>query len=96
MAGGTVVIVGADRIHRPQLRQSLDSLETAGAHLFGIVMNKIARREAAAYAYGSGYTSYQPKIRPKPTQPKRSWNADDTLVSPVAPQNGHKSAGRVR
>jgi capsular exopolysaccharide synthesis family protein len=96
MAGGTVVIVGADRIHRPQLQQSLDSLETAGAHLFGIVMNKIARREAAAYAYGSGYASYQPKIRSKPIQPKRSWNADDTLVSPEAPQNGHKSAGRVR
>ena len=30
------VIVGADRIHRPQLQQSLDSLETAGAHLSGL------------------------------------------------------------
>jgi succinoglycan biosynthesis transport protein ExoP len=96
MAGGTVVIVGADRIHRPQLQQSLDSLETAGARLFGIVMNKIARREAAAYAYSGGYASYQPRIRPKPTQPRRSWNADDTLVSPETPQNGHKAAGRVR
>ena len=55
MAGGALVVVGADRIHRPQLQQSLDSLETAGAHLFGIVINKIARREAAAYGYGGGY-----------------------------------------
>jgi tyrosine-protein kinase len=92
MAGGAVVIVGADRIHRPQLQQSLDSLETAGAHLFGIVMNKIARREAAAYGYGGGYASYGPKIRPAAGQPKRRWDGDDTLVSRQMSQNGHKTA----
>jgi Mrp family chromosome partitioning ATPase len=104
MAGGAVVIVGADRIHRPQLQQSLDSLETAGAHLFGIVMNKIARRDAAAYGY-SGYASYGPKIRsasgqpnygpklrPAPGQPKRRWDGDDTLVSRQVSQNGHNTA----
>ena len=63
LAGGALVVVGADRIHRPQLQQSLDSLETAGAHLFGIVMNKIARREAAAYGYGSEYPAYAPKLQ---------------------------------
>ena len=47
MAGGALVVVGADRIHRPQLQQSLESLETAGAHIFGLVMNKIAVREAS-------------------------------------------------
>jgi capsular exopolysaccharide synthesis family protein len=92
MAGGVVVIVGADRIHRPQLRQSLDSLDTAGAHLFGIVMNKIARREAAAYGYGGGYASYGPKIRPASIQPKRRWDADDTLVSRQVSQNGNRTA----
>jgi polysaccharide biosynthesis transport protein len=92
MAGGAVVIVGADRIHRPQLQQSLDSLETAGAHLFGIVMNKIARRDAAAYGYGSGYASYGPKIRPASMQPKRRWDGDDTLVSRQVSRNGHKTA----
>jgi capsular exopolysaccharide synthesis family protein len=98
LAGGALVIVGADRIHRPQLQQSLDSLETAGAHLFGIVMNKIARREAAAYAYDSGYGSYRPKIqRPTPMHAKRRWDADDTLVPRQATPNGHKAAvGRHR
>jgi Mrp family chromosome partitioning ATPase len=97
LAGGALVVVGADRIHRPQLQQSLDSLETAGAHLFGIVMNKIARREAAAYAYDSGYTSYEPKIqRPTPMHGKRRWNEDDTLVSRQVSQNGHnKVTGRA-
>ena len=64
LAGGALVVVGVDRIHRPQLQQSLESLETAGAHLFGIVMNKIARREAAAiYGYGSEYARFQSQAR---------------------------------
>jgi succinoglycan biosynthesis transport protein ExoP len=92
LAGGALVVVGADRIHRPQLQQSLDSLETAGVHLFGIVMNKIARRDAAAYAYGSGYGSYEPKIQRSPMPAKRRWNEDDTLVSRQVSQNGHRRA----
>jgi capsular exopolysaccharide synthesis family protein len=97
LAGGALVVVGADRIHRPQLQQSLESLETAGAHLFGIVMNKIARREAAAYAYDSGYASYEPKTqRPAPVHGKRRWIEDDTLVSRQLSQNGrNKVTGRA-
>jgi hypothetical protein len=67
-------------------------LETAEVHLFGLVMNKMARREAAAYGYGSGYASYAPKIRPASMQPKRRWDGDDTLVSRQVSQNGHKTA----
>ena len=56
MAGGALVVVGADRIHRPQLQETLESLQTAGAHILGIVMNKIDRREAGTYSYESGYS----------------------------------------
>jgi len=94
LAGGALVVVGADRIHRPQLQQSLESLETAGTHLFGIVMNKIARREAAAYGYGYGseYASAvrQPK-RPTPVQARRRRDWDDTFISQPVAQNGHKA-----
>jgi len=55
MAGGALVVVGADRIHRPQLVESLGSLQTAGAHILGIVLNKTDRREAGTYSYESGY-----------------------------------------
>jgi succinoglycan biosynthesis transport protein ExoP len=55
LAGGALVVVGADRIHRPQLQETLGSLQTAGAHVLGIVMNKIDRREASTYSYDSGY-----------------------------------------
>jgi polysaccharide biosynthesis transport protein len=92
LAGGALVVVGVDRIHRPQLQQSLESLETAGAHLFGLVMNKIARREAAAYAYGSGYDSYALKQqRSAAVHGKRRWDLDDTSVSDPPPRNRHKA-----
>jgi Mrp family chromosome partitioning ATPase len=57
LAGGALVVVGADRLHRPQLQEALGSLQTAGAHVFGIVINKIDRREVGTYsAYdGGGY-----------------------------------------
>src|SRR4029450_3614830 len=54
MAGGALVVVGADRIHRPQLEETLASLQTAGAHILGIVLNKIDRREAGTYSYYGG------------------------------------------
>jgi capsular exopolysaccharide synthesis family protein len=96
LAGGALVVVGADRIHRPQLQQSLESLETAGSHLFGIVMNKIARREAAAYSYGYGYGYPSAISEPKPStsvKARRRRDVEDTLISaPLAP-NGHKSKG---
>jgi hypothetical protein len=60
--------------------------------LFGVVMNKIARREAAAYAYGSGYDSYAPKQqRSAPVHGKRRRDLDDTFVSDQAPRNRHKA-----
>lgn len=57
LVGGALVIVGADRIHRAQLAESLETLETAEAQLYGLVLNKIARRDAKPYVYESGYYS---------------------------------------
>jgi succinoglycan biosynthesis transport protein ExoP len=55
LTGGALVILGADRVRRPQLHETLESLQTAGAHVFGIVMNKVKRIEAGAYLYESSY-----------------------------------------
>ena len=54
---GALIVAGMDRIHRPQLRDSLESLETAGCTVLGLVINKIARREVGAYVYKRGYYS---------------------------------------
>ncbi|MFX4273864.1 polysaccharide biosynthesis tyrosine autokinase [Propionibacteriaceae bacterium Y1685] len=55
MCDGAVVVVGADRIRRGQLGDSLQTLETAGAPTLGVVLNKVARRDAPSYVYESGY-----------------------------------------
>ncbi len=55
--GGALIIAGMDRIHRPQLRETLESLDTAGCPVLGLVINKIARREVGAYVYERGYYS---------------------------------------
>ena len=56
LAGGALVVVGTDRIHRPQLLDTLESLHTVDAHVFGLVVNKISRRDAGGYGYQTGYT----------------------------------------
>lgn len=55
LTGGALLVVGADRVHRPQLREAMANLTTAGAHLHGMVLNRIARQEAGYYTYDSGY-----------------------------------------
>lgn len=64
--GGTLIVAGVDRIHAPQLRTALESLETVGGKVVGIVLNKVSRRESTpyAYAYGYGYSSER-----RPTDP---------------------------
>ncbi len=58
LTGGTLVVVGADRIQKPQLRDALESLTTVGANVVGIVLNKIAKGDAGTYIYDAGYKSY--------------------------------------
>ncbi len=62
MVGGALVVVGADRLHRGQLQESLANLDTAGAHVYGVVVNKVAKRDANGYGYG--YASYAPEPAP--------------------------------
>lgn len=57
MAGGALMVVGADRIHKGQLAEALETLHTADAQLHGLVLNKIARRDSRPYAYENGYYS---------------------------------------
>lgn len=59
-ASGTLVVVGADRIHAPQLRTALSALKTVESHVIGVVVNKIARKDSTPYSYGYGYESDGP------------------------------------
>lgn len=60
IAGGTVVVVGADIIHKPQLREALGTLQAVDAPVLGLVLNKISARDRSTYAYRYRYTSEAP------------------------------------
>ncbi len=56
--GGMLVVVGADRVHKGQLRDSLESLAAVDAHVLGLVMNKVSKQDNDRYGYS--YESYRP------------------------------------
>jgi succinoglycan biosynthesis transport protein ExoP len=74
IAGGALVIVGADRVRGPQLHDALDSLQTAGVQVHGIVMNKVKRTQAAPYVYDSGYVLPQRNHRGGSGKPAPGWD----------------------
>ncbi len=51
LVGGALVVAGADGLHKHQLRTSLEALEKVDAHVLGVVVNKVQRKERDRYAY---------------------------------------------
>jgi len=96
MAGGALVVVGADRIHRPQLQETLGSLQTAGAHILGIVLNKIDRREAGTYSYESGYVPVGPDRSAATFHARRRWDWDQHPESERSGRQEKVMASRSR
>jgi polysaccharide biosynthesis transport protein len=70
-AGGTLIVVGVDRIRRHQLREAIDSLTTVDANVLGIVLNKIAKKDSSAYVYDTGYAPTVQWTREVSASPKR-------------------------
>jgi capsular exopolysaccharide synthesis family protein len=62
LASGALLVVSADQIHRAQLQQTLRSLEIAGAHLYGVVINKVDNVKGGPYTY---HDRYAPVKKPK-------------------------------
>src|SRR5690606_10058028 len=54
MVDGTIVVASAAGLHKQQLRASLDALKTIDAHVLGIVVNKLRRKERDRYSYDYG------------------------------------------
>jgi tyrosine-protein kinase len=90
LAGGVLVVVGVDRIHRPQLHETLTSLKTAGAHVFGIVMNKMNRRPGGTYSYEGSYAPIvdDGSSRTRDRERSPSWDAEQPaeVVRQVLPE----------
>ncbi|WP_454778469.1 polysaccharide biosynthesis tyrosine autokinase [Georgenia muralis] len=56
LAGGALVVAGADRIQKAQLRESLGNLEAVDGRVIGIVLNKVEQKGRDRYYYT--YDSY--------------------------------------
>nr|WP_306270356.1 polysaccharide biosynthesis tyrosine autokinase [Ornithinimicrobium sp. HY1793] len=58
-ADGTILVVGAGVIKREHLARALTALENVGAHVLGLVMNRLPARGRGphSYYYGYGYES---------------------------------------
>jgi capsular exopolysaccharide synthesis family protein len=82
LAGGLLIVVGADRIHRPQLQETLVSLETAGSNVFGIVLNKTDPKNQARYSYG-GYAPRADDGSTAAGQMIPNWDWDRSAVDPT-------------
>ena len=72
LVGGSLLVIGADRVQRPQLQQAIDALDVAGAHLHGVVVNKIARQNAGSYVYQAGYEPVASHDAPSAAPAKRA------------------------
>lgn len=80
---GTLLVVGADRIHRPQLRDALDSLKTVNANILGIVLNKVAKQSAGSYAYYNDYNSDATAVEsPQPDQDSQRSTVETAVLVP--------------
>ena len=71
LSAGALVVAGADKVHRAQLDQAIGRLTTVGAHLFGVVLNRVARKDADEYTYYN-YSSSDPDKSPAATPLKWS------------------------
>ncbi|MDQ0800079.1 polysaccharide biosynthesis tyrosine autokinase [Arthrobacter sp. SLBN-112] len=50
--GGVVVVIGTQKVKQQELLKSLDALKLVGAHLLGVVLNRVAAKGPEAYSYG--------------------------------------------
>jgi capsular exopolysaccharide synthesis family protein len=53
---GSLLVVGAGRTHRAQLRSALEALEAVGANLFGLILNKVPTKEGSGYGASYAYS----------------------------------------
>lgn len=69
IAGGALLVSGANRLHRNELSEALGSLEAVGARVLGVVVNHLARKQSESYAY-YGPDATQPVARRRSTRPQ--------------------------
>lgn len=99
ITGGALVVVGANSVTRQQLGESMRALETVGARVLGLVVNRLTHKKGQGYAYydyapldadkkGSGKSSPRsaPRRESKPAKPGRRPAVKPRTGEPAAVQ----------
>ncbi|MFZ1411492.1 MAG: polysaccharide biosynthesis tyrosine autokinase [Micropruina sp.] len=55
IAGGALVVVGSGAVLAAQLAGAVDTLDSVGGHVFGVVLNKLRAKDAGHYSHHSYY-----------------------------------------
>ncbi|UZN04147.1 polysaccharide biosynthesis tyrosine autokinase [Cellulomonas sp. S1-8] len=90
LTSGALLVVSADKLHRHQLKESIGALEAVGARILGIVINRLERKQSAAYSY----YDYTPAAPDGEKTVKRAGRTEPTTTGriPVA----HARVGQKR
>ena len=51
LTGGALIVAGSEMLHRQQLTDAIGSLESVGARVLGVVLNRLPRTASDAYTY---------------------------------------------
>lgn len=89
ITGGALVVVGANTVNRQQLGESMRALETVGARVLGLVVNRLTHKKGHSY----GYYDYAP-LDAAPV--KSSKAAKTAKSSPMAAEKKRSREHAVR
>ncbi|MCU1431467.1 MAG: Chromosome partitioning protein [Actinotalea sp.] len=82
---GAIVVVGTHSLHHNQLEESLGALESVGARVLGIVLNRVPEKLTAGYQYYD--YSLESQTRSK-RQRRRHGSNPEGPIAPSAPPRG--------
>ena len=92
-ATGAIVLVGANRVSRHQLQESLDGLQAVGARVAGLVLSMAPTRGPDAYGYGS-YGAYVAPSAEAAARDRAASPTPDATASESAPTASPESSGQ--
>ncbi|WP_182111834.1 polysaccharide biosynthesis tyrosine autokinase [Actinotalea sp. JY-7876] len=96
LTGGAIVVVGAHLIHQNELKQSLGALQTVGARVLGLVLNRVPAKSAGSYAYYD-YSPLEPTSEAKRSRRMSARAAEEarTVQASTPPRDPERVSRRA-
>ena len=88
--GGIVLVVGSHKVRQHDLRKSLSALELVGAHVLGVVLNRLPMKGPDAYVYG--YYNQSPDSKSKSSSRRTQETAVSTATIMVSDESSRPAA----